>query len=180
VPGLSAPPLLPSPSIFSSFSWLDIAILVGESSPRNAIAPLARSSHCLEIRGRRDRRRYTLQPPLAPSPSFTIPRSFLLVPRASPASAEPLPFLVRATYAHVPPSSFSCTQFVPFEAGTRREFHFVAVLFCIAGPATAILRGDRLGRAKTLSVPSLVPTFSVPSLRLRRFDDRCLHFCVCR
>jgi hypothetical protein len=106
-PGPSAPFLFPAPRIFSSFSWLDIAILVGESSSRNAIAPLSRSSHCLEIRGRCDRRRYTFQPaPPSPSLFFTIPRSFLLVPRASPASAEPLPFLVRATYAYAPPPVF--------------------------------------------------------------------------
>jgi len=135
------------------------------------------SSHCLEIRDRRDRRRYTLQPPLAPSPFFTVPRSFLLVPRASPASAPSLFLFSCAPRTHTPPSSFPCTQFVPFGAGTQREFHLEiasSASLLPPPPATATL-GDRLDREGPFGTRSVVPPTFDASNRVFT-DDRCLHF----
>lgn len=94
--------------VFSSFSCLDMSSLLDEFSSRNAIAC---SPYCLEIRGGRDRCRYTLQP--SPIPSSCPPCSghfcsfASLSGRFSAFSSACLP--ANALRA------FPCTQFVLFE-----------------------------------------------------------------
>lgn len=86
----------------------------------------ARSPHCLEIRGGRDRRRYTLQPSLLSFASSF--RSFLLVSRAflyrfSAFSSACLPAPRAFPF-------FPCTQFVPFKLERGESFTSISRPSC--------------------------------------------------
>lgn len=83
----------------------------------------ARSPHCLEIRGGRDRRRYTLQP--SPIPSLLLPFVPIIFARFASLSLLILclffcvPACVRTTRLSVLP----LYAIYSLRAGTRREFH---------------------------------------------------------